>query len=351
MVQRTDPQAKRERLEAWLSNKLPSAESVTVSELVKAAGGYGSEIHFFDASWREGGQESTEQFVIREEPKVFRVFPEYNLAREYETMKSLQDSDVPVPRLFWLETDESVLGAPFYVMEKVDGEVLDPQQFGDEPGGPLYKASPEGRHRMCCQGIEIMARINTVDCADIGLSYAGAPESSADAIDKQMSFYRRMADWAEVQPRSLLDGAFEWFDKNRFEPGHMSLCWGDARLGNLLYRDGEIAAVIDWDMSHIGIAETDLAWFLALNWLTNESGLRGERWEGLPGREETVRIYENALGRKLENLFYHEAFAFLRLGIIFWRVVKSIPGIPPEYIPENPPLSRLADMLDLEYSV
>ena len=347
MVQRTDPQAKRAKLEAWLRNKLPSAENITVSPLVKAAGGYGSEIHFFDASWQEGGKENRERLVIREEPMVFRVFPEYDLAREYKTMKSLQDSEVPVPKMYWLETDGSVLGAPFYVMGKVDGEVLDPQQFGDEPSGPLYEASPEGRRGMCCQALEVMAKINTVDCANLGLSYVGAPKSGTDALDEQMSFYHRMAEWAEVEPRSLLDDAFNWFDKNRFEPEHVSLCWGDARLGNLIYRDGDIVAVLDWDMTHIGIAETDLAWFLALGWLTNESGLRGARWEGLPGREETIQVYENALGRKLENLFYHEAFAFLRLGIIFWRVVKSMPGIPPEYIPDNPPLSKLANMLGL----
>lgn len=348
MVQRTDPQAKRASLEAWLKNKLPSAENISVSPLEKAAGGYGSEIHFLDLSWQEGEQKKTEKLVIREEPMVFRVFPEYNLTREFNTMNSLQDSDVPMPKMYWLETDEKVLGAPFYIMGKVDGEVIDPQQFGDEPRGPLYEATPEGRRRLYHQTLEVMAKIHSVDVEGLGLAHGKAPQGGADALDRQMGFYRRMAEWAEVEPRSLIEGAFDWFNENRFEPEHVSLCWGDARPGNLMYRDGEIVAVLDWDMTHIGFAETDLTWFLAVDWLTGDSGMRGARWEGIPGRDEMIPVYESALGRKLENLFYHEAFAFLKLGIIFWRVVKSIPGVPPEYIPDNPPLSKVASMLNLE---
>lgn len=348
MVQRTDPEEKRLKLEAWLKNRLPSAERVAVTSMEKAAGGYGSEIHFLEVSWRQDGQEKAERLVIREEPKVFRVFPEYYVAREFNTMKALAATDVPVPAVYWLETDEEVLGAPFYVMGRVDGQILDPQQFGDESRGPLYEADPEGRRTIYHQVLEVMAKINSLDCEEIGLSYAGAPRRGADALDQHIDFYKRMAEWAQVEPRPLIHGAFDWFSENRFEPKRVTVCWGDARPGNLMYRDGEIVAVIDWDMTHIGIAETDIAWFLAVDWLTAESGMRGPRWEGIPAREETIQVYESALGRKLEDFSYHEAFAFLKLGIIFWRVVKSMPGIPPEYIPENPPLSKLAALLRLE---
>lgn len=348
MVQRTDPQEKRDRLEAWVSTKLPSAQDISMSELEKVAGGYASEIHFFDLSWREGADQKMERLVIREEPMVFRVFPEYQLDREFNTIRCLQDSDIPVPKVYWLETDDAVIGAPFFIMERVDGRILDPQQFGDEPGGPLHEATPEERREMFHHAVETMAKINSIDCTRIGHSYAGAPQNGREALDQSIDFYRSMADWAAVEPRPLIDGAFDWFDKNRFNPGHLSLCWGDARLGNLMYRDGRIAAVLDWDMTYIGVPETDLAWYLAVDWLTGDSGLRGARWEGIPAREETIQAYEGALGRKLDDFFYHEAFAFLKLGIIFWRVVTNIPGIPPEFVPENPFLVKAATMLGLE---
>ena len=347
MVQRTDPQLKRAQLETWFRGKLPAAESISVGPLEKAPGGYGSEIHFFDLNWRESGQEHLEHLLIREESLVFRVFPEFHLDREFNTMRSLADSGVPVPRMFWFEADDSVVGAPFYIMGRVDGEVLDGQQFGDQPAGPLWEATPDGRREMWRQVMETMARINSVDCAQLGLFYPGAPQTGAEVLDHQIEFYRNMAEWAKVEPRQLIEAAFKWFDDNRFEPRHVSLCWGDARPGNLIYRDGEIAGVLDWDMTHIGTPEIDLAWFLAVDWLTGDSAIGKGRWEGIPRREETIQMYRDALGRELENLFYHEAFAFLKLGIIYWRVVKALPGIPPEYIPDVPPLAKVANMLGL----
>jgi len=351
MVQRTDAEAKRDKLQTWLASKLPMANELSISPLVKAKSGYGSEIHFFDLHWREAGQEKTEKLVIREEPLVLRVFPVYDLGKEFNTMRCLQGSSVPVPKMHWFEEDNRVLGAPFFVMGEVEGEIIDPQQVGEESSGPLYEATPEGRVKIWHQAIEVIAKINTVDWERLGLSFFGVQKSGTDALDCQIAFYERMAEWAGVRPKPFLDSAFVWFKKNRFEPKYVSLCWGDARLGNIMYHNGRVVAALDWDMTHIGAAEDDLAWLLAVDWLNSESGLRGPRWEGIPEREEIIRLYESATGRKLDNFFYHEAFAMFKLGIIFWRVIKTMPGIPPDFAPHNPPLEKLGKMLGIDYSL
>jgi aminoglycoside phosphotransferase (APT) family kinase protein len=351
MVQRTDAEAKRDKLQTWLTSKLPSAQSLSISPLVKAKSGYGSEIHFFDLHWREAGREHIEKLLIREEPMVLRVFPVYDMGKEFHTMRCLQGSAVPVPKMYWLELDNKVLGAPFFVMGKVEGEVIDPQQFGEEPHGPLYEATPEGRGKIWRQAIEVMAKINTVDWERLGLSFFGVKKKGTGALDHQIAFYERMAEWAGVRPQPFLDSAFAWFKKNIFEPKHVSLCWGDARLGNIMYHNGEVTAAIDWDMTHIGAAEDDLAWLLAVDWLNSESGLRGPRWEGIPERDEIIQLYESATGRKLENFSYHEAFALLKLGIIFWRVIKTMPGVPADFAPDNPPLKKLGNMLGIDYNL
>jgi aminoglycoside phosphotransferase (APT) family kinase protein len=236
-------------------------------------------------------------------------------------------------------------------MGKVEGEIIDPQQFGEEPHGPLYEATPEGRGKIWRQAIEVIAKINTVDWERLGLTFFGVKKKGTDALDRQIAFYERMAEWAGVRPKPFLDSAFTWFKKNKFAPKHVSLCWGDARLGNIMYHNGEVTAAIDWDMTHIGAAEDDLAWLLAVDWLNSESGLRGPRWEGIPEREEIIRLYESATGRKLENFSYHEAFALLKLGIIFWRVIKTMPGVPADFAPDNPPLKKLGNMLGIDYSL
>ena len=109
MVQRTDAEAKRDKLQTWLASKLPSAEDISISPLVKLSSGQSSEIHYFDLHYREAGQEHEEKLVIRAEAMVLRVFPVYDLGKEFNPMRCLHGSGVPVPKMYWLEEDERVL--------------------------------------------------------------------------------------------------------------------------------------------------------------------------------------------------------------------------------------------------
>jgi len=120
-----------------------------------------------------------------------------------------------------------------------------------------------------------------------------------------------------------------------------------------MYRNDEVVAVLDWDMVHIGPPESDLAWFLALDWMAGEecAGLRVPEWEGLPDRNATIRCYESLTGRKLDNFPYHEAFAMLRMGIIFSQVAKVMPGIPSEYAAPKAALQKLANMIGIEGTI
>lgn len=344
MVQRTDPEAKRVKLEAWLRTKLPAAEALSIGPLEKATSGYASEIHFFDLNWRDGDQEKTEKLVIREAPTELQIHPDYDVGIQFNIIRCLEGSSVPMPRTYWLEEDEKVLGAPFFIMGRVDGEILNPIQPGEEPRGPLFEASPEQRSRMWRQAIEVIANINTVDWERLGLSFLGVPKNGTDALDRQISHYERMWKWGGVQPQSIFDTPFAWFKSNRFEPEHISLCWGDARLGNLMYRNDRVVAVLDWDMAHIGAPEADLAWLLSIEWMTKEAI---GTWDGVPDREGIIKCYKSMTGRRLQNFHYHEAFAMLKLGILFLRVISTMPGIPPDFVASSdmPPVRRLMEML------
>jgi aminoglycoside phosphotransferase (APT) family kinase protein len=344
MVQRTDAEAKRDKLQTWLTSKLPAAEALSISPLEKATSGYASEIHFFDLCWKEGGHGKTEKLVIREAPTVMQVHPDYDAAEQFHIMRCLQDSSVPVPKTFWLEENTEVTGSPFFIMERVEGEILNPVQPGEEPRGPLYKAKPEQRSRMYRQAIEVIANVNTADWKRLGLSFLGVPRNGTDALDRQIAHYERMWKWGGVQPQSIFDPAFAWFKSKRFEAEHISLCWGDARPGNLMYRNNRVVAVLDWDMAHLGAPEADLAWLLAIEWMTKEAI---GTWDGVPDREKIIQCYEGMTGRRLQNFHYHEAFAMLKLAILFLRVISTMPGIPPDFVASSdlPPVRILAEML------
>ena len=353
MIPRMDSEAKKVKLKEWLRTKLPLAKDLSITPLEKATGGFGSPIRFFDLRWKEDGQEKTEELVIQQEPRS--PPPDYNLAMQFYTMKCLHGSDVPVPKVYWLEEDRNVLGTPFFIMAKVEGEILDPQVPGQEPRGLLYEASPERRTKLWEQAIEVIAEINTLNWANLGISFLYIPKLGVTVLERQIAIYERLAKWVEVVSPSFLGSAFDWFKENKFEPKYLSLCWGDARPGNLMYRNDEVVAVLDWDMVHIGPPESDLAWFLALDWMTSDecAGLRVPRWEGLPEREEAIRHYEAVTKRNLDNFFYHEAFAMLKMGIIFsqivkYQIVKGMPETPSAYAAPKAALRRLANMLDIE---
>jgi aminoglycoside phosphotransferase (APT) family kinase protein len=78
------------------------------------------------------------------------------------------------------------------------------------------------------------------------------------AVDRQIEFLKRAARAAEVEREPLLNAVFDWLDTNKCAAKQICLCWGDARLGNMLYADGKIAAVLDWDLVHLGDPEGDV---------------------------------------------------------------------------------------------
>ena len=106
---------------------------------------------------------------------------------------------------------------------------------------------------------------------------------------------------------------------NAFTPRRVSLCWGDSRLPNMMFRDDRVAAVLDWEMAFLGDPEADLGWWCFLDWANNE-GYGGPHLDGIPGKEETLARYAELTGHPVEHAHWHEVFAAFRYGVILGRV-------------------------------
>jgi aminoglycoside phosphotransferase (APT) family kinase protein len=343
-----DLRAKEAKLTKWIGTKLPSAQDITIANLEKPAiSGYGHVHYFFDLSWREDGRQKTERLVLREEPGGVQLHPDYDIRAQFHTMKCLENSNVPVPRAYWIEEDKSVMGGAFLVMERVDGKILNPQFVAVEPSGLLHESTPEERGKMWRQAVETLARIHTLDWKRLGLSFLGVPKGGTDAIDRQLVYLKTLQKAAGTEREPLVNAVLDWLDKNKFEPKHISLCWGDARLGNMLYSNGKIAAVLDWDMVHLGAPEADLAGFLLIE---PQSQLAGPKtpWAGVPDREETIRHYESITGRSVEHMFYWQALRMLRPTLVYWRLVKITPGASPDDSRPRNMLINLAQMIGVQ---
>ena len=131
----------------------------------------------------------------------------------------------------------------------------------------------------------------------------------------------------------------------------MALCWGDARIPNMIFRAGRCVAVLDWEMVTLGNPEQDLGWWIFMDW-HHSAGIEIPRLEGLPSRQQTVARYEEWMERPVRHLEYYEVFAALRFAVIMIRVAKhlearGVPLLESDLALDNPCTRALARMLDL----
>src|SRR6266849_5575531 len=138
-----DLEAVRRSLEVWLQTQMPRARELTIAALVRPKAGFSNDTLLFDASYVLDGRRSDERLVARFAPTSFQVFPEYDIAAQALIMQCLEPTDVPVPRVRWLETDPRFLGQPFYVMDAITGEL--PSQVPPSPPPCFYFEEPPAR--------------------------------------------------------------------------------------------------------------------------------------------------------------------------------------------------------------
>ena len=339
-------------LAAWLRTRMPETRDLTISELTRPKAGFSNDTLLFEVSCLAGGRRCVERLVARFAPAEFRVFPEYDLAAQAKVMQCLAPTGVPVPRVRWLEEDAGVLGQAFYIMDAIAGEL--PSEVPPyHSTGFCFEATPARRARIWWSGLETLARIHKLDWRALGLEFLGAPGPGTDPIDRQLAYWARYLEWTVRgrAPQPILAHALAWLREHRYAPRHVALCWGDARLPNLIYRNDEVVGVLDWEMAFLGDPEADLGWWLFMHWATGE-GYGFPPLEGFPGREETIRRYEALTGRPVEHAFYNEVLAALRFGAIMARIAGrmadlGIPAPMPDFETNTQCHQRLAALLEL----
>jgi aminoglycoside phosphotransferase (APT) family kinase protein len=313
----------RERLRAWFAARLPRAGEIHLSELGGPGGtGFSNDTLLFDLVHREDGGEIRRELVVRIEPRGVRVFPHYDLRRQFQVLRALAGTDVPVPEVLWLEDDPRVLGAPFYVMSRVAGRIpSDTPPYHAQ--GWVAELAPAERTQLWWSGIETLARIHRLDGQALGV--VENTRSGASPLRAQLEDYRKFLDWAaQGRPHPASEAGLAWLEARAPGPPEpRALCWGDARLGNMIFRDGRCVAVLDWEMATLGNPAQDLAWWLFFD-EHHSAGCGIPRLAGLPSREETVARYQGLVGREVEHLAYYDVFAAFRFSVIMIRVATQL---------------------------
>jgi aminoglycoside phosphotransferase (APT) family kinase protein len=330
-VPKRDLAATRERLLAWFAAKLPRARALELSELTgPGATGFSNDTLLCDLAWREGARQIRRELVVRIAPGGIRVFPHYDLDQQFRVLRALAATDVPVPEALWQEADPGVLGAPFYVMARVPGRIP-PDTPPYHSGGWVAELAAGERARLWWSGIETLARIHRLDGRRLGVI---ATRPGVSPLRAQLDDYRRFLDWAAPgKPHPASEAGLAWLERRApARPEPEGLCWGDARLGNMIFRDARCVAVLDWEMVTLGNPVQDLAWWLFFD-DHHSAGCGLPRLSGFPTPEETVARYEDLTGRRVEHLAYYDVFAAFRFSVIMIRVAAQLADaglLPPD---------------------
>lgn len=323
------PEALRGALEAWLTRTLRTGAAPEIVDVRgTSANGQSSETILFDAEWDEDGRRSTHELVARVAPVPHDVpvFSSYDLVLQADTIRTVAAScAVPVPRIHHVETDAAVLGTPFFVMDRVHGLVppdIPPYTFGDNW---LHDATAAQQDRVASSMVEVLAELHGIE--DPAGRFAGLRPAGAgvDDLDRRIGWCRSWYEFAarDLERSPLIERAFEWLDHNRpAHPGPTVLSWGDARLGNVIWRGFEPVAVLDWEMATLGPPELDLGWLLYAHRIFQELAHVFE----LPGLPDLLRpddvatTYEARTGYAPRDLDFYFTFSAVQWAIIFVRV-------------------------------
>ncbi|KAF0677196.1 phosphotransferase family protein [Profundibacterium mesophilum] len=290
-------------LRAWLERHFPQGGPDMAATPID--GGQSNPTYFLD--WGEM------RMVLRRKPLGPILPGAHAVEREYRVMDALAGTALPVPRMLRLEEEPSVLGAPFYVMERLEGRV-----FSD---CALPGLDPDERRGMYLSMARTLAALHALRPDEIGLGDYGRP---GNYFERQIGRWSKQYRQSEGPRIAALDTLAEWLPANMPpDDGASAIAHGDFRLGNMMFHPTEprVIAVLDWELSTLGHPLADLG-FCVMPWQTlpeEYGGILGLDREalGIPSKEEFVAEYY-AHARPTPPLgAFHEAFALFRFAVIF----------------------------------
>ncbi len=260
--------------------------------------------------------EAGTSWALRRPPTGHVLATAHDMGREHRVMSALAPTAVPVPEMVGLCPDDSVNGAPFYVMEWVDGTVVRGRTTAES-------FDLETRRKMGISTIENLVKIHQVDIDRVGL---GDFAKRSGYIERQLQRWRRQVDAVESPTDPLIITAHERLVANMPEERPTRLVHGDYRLDNTIVDDtGQIKAVLDWELTTLGDPLADLGAMLTYWTRPGDEVIALSEpptlADGFIERDEVVAVYEETIGASVPDVGYYQAFATWRLACILDGVV------------------------------
>jgi aminoglycoside phosphotransferase (APT) family kinase protein len=314
----------------WLSTVLPGgAKPEVIVESGVDSTGMSSETIILTTRWQRDGQPIEQKLVARVAPSAedVQVFPTYRLDHQFEVIRKVGElTDVPVPRVRWLEATGDVLGTPFFLMDYVDG-VVPPDVMPYTFGGNWFADAPAERQRDLQDAtVGVLARLHSIPNAASTFGFLAQGQVGDTALRRHFNWVRSWYDFAvpDIGRSPLLERSFGWLGENwphQVASREPVLLWGDARVGNVLYGDFAPVAVLDWEMVTLGPRELDVAWMIFAHMVFQELAALATL-PGLPEvmREDDVRAtYQRLTGVEVGDLHWFYVYSGVMWACVFMR--------------------------------
>lgn len=298
-----------EKLSRYLDSRFSGQQAL---QLERIAGGQSNPTYFVT----RGAQ----QMVLRKQPNGPILRGAHAVDREYRVISALHPTGVPVPRPIAFCDDASVLGTPFYLMERVEGRV-----FADA----ALSAADRSERRALWSGLaDAMAAMHAVQPEQIGLEDFGRP---GNYFERQIARWSRQWQESDHPPIPELDRLTDWLIAHQpQDDGRVSLAHGDFRMGNVLYHPSEprVVAILDWELSTLGHPLADLG-YCCMAWHTSPDeygGILGldRAALGLPSEADFVDRYMQKAPGMAPLTTFHKAFALFRFAVIWVGVADRV---------------------------
>lgn len=298
-------------LSTYLSDRLVDGP-VDVTDVRSHTEGWSRRTISFTGRWTDDGSEASQRFVVRISTDYDDVDDatdtRNDIETEFRTMKAGHEAGVPAPEPYLYESDPSVLGGPFFVVEHLAGDALITWDPRDRRR--LYDAWDDPENTLPGQFVDAVAAIHTVSPDDIPFLTRTDPEA---VVDRELDTYERIYEETKLKREPAVQEALRWFRANRPEVPETTLVHGDFRIGNVLVTDDELTGVLDWELAQVGDPLYDLGYASTRYFAGKliDPIERPELASALVDREWFYDEYENRTGRTVDRdrVRYWQAFS------------------------------------------
>jgi aminoglycoside phosphotransferase (APT) family kinase protein len=250
-------------------------------------------------------------WIVRRPPLGHVLATAHDMSREHRVITALHPTDVPVPATYALCEDIDVIGAPFFVMERVGGT---PYRLASQlvPLGPVRTGA------LAARMVDTLATLHRVDPAEVALGDFGRPEGF---LARQVRRWKKQLDASRSRDLAGADELHRLLEANLPVEGAPAVVHGDFRLDNLLVDDDDqVAAVIDWEMATIGDPLTDVALLLVYQRMSEfDTGYAIADASTAPGfltHKEMLDRYADQSRRDLSAMGFYLGLAYFKLAVI-----------------------------------